>query len=63
MFDIKSTPVWSQVQSKTETKPNFDFKRVCEEPSVNFSVFDREKLSFEIKIFLSTHENVSNMLI
>ena len=33
-----------QVRSKTETKPNFGFKIVCEEQSVNFS--------FEIQIFL-----------
>ena len=46
-----------QVRSKTKTKPNFGFKRKCEEQSVNFSVFDREKLSSEIQIFLLTHEN------
>ena len=46
-----------QVRGKTEINPNFGFKRVCEEQSVNFSVFDRKKLSFEIQIFLSTHEN------
>ena len=45
-----------QVRSKTENKPNFGFKRVYEEQSVKFSVFDRKKLSFEIQIFLSTHE-------
>ena len=41
-----------QVQRKTETIPNFGFKKVCEEQSVNFSVFDRKKLPFEIQIFL-----------
>ena len=41
-----------QVRSKTETKPNFGFRRVCEEQSAKFSVFGRNKLSFEIQIFL-----------
>ena len=41
-----------QVRSKTETKPNFGFIRVCEEQSVNFSVFGRNKLSLEIQIIL-----------
>ena len=45
-----------QVRSKTETKPNFGFERVCEEQSVNFSGSERKKLLFEIQIFLSTHE-------
>ena len=40
-----------QVQSKTETKPNVGFKRVCEEQSANFSIFDKNKISFEIQIF------------
>ena len=33
-----------RVWSKTETKPNFGFKKVCEEQSVKFSVFDRMKI-------------------
>ena len=41
-----------QGRSKTETKRNFGFKRVCEEQSVNFSVSDRNKLSFQNQ----THE-------
>ena len=41
-----------QARSKTETKPKFGFKRVCEEQSANFLVFDRNKLSFDIHIFL-----------
>ena len=45
-----------QVRSKTETKPNFGPKRVCEEQSANSSVFDGNKLSSEIQIFLSTYE-------
>ena len=40
----------------TEIKPKFGFKIMCEEQSVNFSVFDRKKLSFAIQINISTHE-------
>ena len=38
-------------QELKETKPDFGFKRVCEEEqTVNFSVFERQqKLSFEIQ--------------
>ena len=39
------SPVFRQVQSKTEAKPNFGFKRVREEQRVNFSVFNRNKFS------------------
>ena len=50
-----------QVRSKTETKPNLGFKRVCEEQSVNFSFFQKKEPSVRDSDFSSIPRKTTNL--